>query len=75
MILALLGAAVASVFAVIGDTLAAILPADAWNTAINTASDWFFIIPPGFAASVPVVISGYLALGGFRMLLNLVGRR
>jgi len=75
MLLALFGAGIASAFALLSDVVAALLPADAWTAALAYGDPLAFLVPPTFAASVPLVLAAMMALGGARLVLNLVGRR
>lgn len=75
MILALLGVAIASTFALLFDFVESVLPGDAWDSALSVAGSWSFIVPPTFASTAPLAVSALLAIGGIKMLLNLVGRR
>lgn len=75
MLLALLGLGVASGFALLFDTLETLLPPDAWNTALAIGDPLAFLVPPTFAANVPLAITAMFAIGGARMILNLAGRK
>lgn len=75
MILATFGLAVAAGFALLFDTIQSMLPPDAWTTALSIGAPLAFLVPPTFAASVPLAITAMFAIGGTRLILNLVGRR
>lgn len=75
MLLALLGLGVASAFGLLFTIIQNVLPPDAWNSAIAIGTPLAFLVPPTFAASVPLAITAMLAIGGTRMILNLVGRK
>lgn len=75
MLLALLGLGVASGFALLFDTLQSMLPVDAWTTAQSIGAPLAYMVPPTFAATAPLAITAMFAIGGIRMILNLVGRK
>lgn len=75
MILALLGLAVASAFALLFDTVETLLPPDAWDTALAIGDPLAYLVPPTFAATVPLAITAMFAIGAVRLVINLAGRR
>lgn len=75
MILALFGAAIAAGFTFLFDTVESLLPPDAWNSAIAIGAPLAFLVPPIFAASVPLAIGAMFTIGGIKLVINLMGRK
>lgn len=75
MILSLFGLAVAATFQAISDFLLAVLPTDAFEAVQSITEPLAFLVPPTFAATVPVVLTAFFALGATRLFLNLLGRK
>lgn len=75
MILAAFGIAIAGALDLLTSVLQQVLPADAFATAMALGAPLSFLVPPTFAATVPLAFAGAITIGATRLILNLVGRK
>jgi len=75
VILAWLGLIVAGMYEILNDTLASVLPADVWDDFLALASPLAFLFPPTFAATVPLALTAFAAIGAVRFLLGIISSK
>lgn len=75
MLFVLFGVMVTSSFGIVNDLLASALPADAFAALDSALSQFSYMIPPTFAASVPAALGILLVFGVVQLPLNMIGRR
>lgn len=75
MILAWLGVAVAGMFQMLNDTLESVLPDGVWSDFLALAAPLSFLVPPTFAATVPLALTAFVAIGAVRFLLGIISSK
>jgi len=75
MLMAWLGIAVAGMFQLLNDALASVLPDDAWSGMIAISQPLAFLVPPTFAATVPLALTAMLAVGSVRFLIGIISSK